>query len=481
MPLPFLAGLGAALVSAGAAAVGTATAAGAAAVTAATGAAATAGGLATTAMAAAGGTAGTLAGAAGSIASAAGGAVAKGTLAGSLSSLSALAADTVSAAASKAMVSEAMKSAVVNTSRMVLSDSAKSAIKLAAKSSTKIPWKDIERGLKVAKQISDIKKSYDVHQLEMEQKRQQMYQQKQQYVQTNPGNVHKTPEELEQERQDKIMNDLLNIMLERELTNKDIQLALEKLIQNEIDMFNPDHQKLFNDFKQSVIEMTASFNSTEEQTSTDEIFSALNKLNVGDVFAFGLYPKNLADQFEPLEWQVLDKQADKMLVVTRYGIDSCDYNSDNSSITWEKCSLRQELNGGFLRGVFPKNELSFILEAVISNVPNPWYNTHSGSNTKDRVFLLSAEEVQKYFKSDSDRQCEPTRYAIEKGAYVGDGKHCTWWTRTAGDSNGTVVTLRSNGTIRKDGLYPSFHKGDDGKNCYRGVVRPAMWLKLKEM
>ena len=97
------------------------------------------------------------------------------------------------------------------------------------------------------------------------------------------------------------------------------------------------------------------------------------------------------------------------------------------------------------------------------------------------VRTYEKEEKQAYVEDYKNSGESLARYALEKGAYVGDGKHCTWWTRTAGDSNGTVVTLRSNGTIRKDGLYPSFHKGADGKNCYRGVVRPAMWLKLKEM
>ena len=46
-----------------------------------------------------------------------------------------------------------------------------------------------------------------------------------------------------------------------------------------------------------------------------------------------------------------------------------------------------------------------------------------GSATQDRGFLLSIEEVEKYFKTDEDRKCKPTQYAVKQGV---NGENC-WW------------------------------------------------------
>ena len=45
---------------------------------------------------------------------------------------------------------------------------------------------------------------------------------------------------------------------------------------------------------------------------------------------------------------------------------------------------------------------------TVSANKNPKYDTDPGNTAKDRVFLLSIVEAEKYFTSDEARKCIPT-------------------------------------------------------------------------
>lgn len=63
-----------------------------------------------------------------------------------------------------------------------------------------------------------------------------------------------------------------------------------------------------------------------------------------DVF-FGTYPQSeFGDDKTPIEWLVLDREGDKALLLSWYGLDTQPYNADSSDITWAACSLRKWLN-----------------------------------------------------------------------------------------------------------------------------------------
>ena len=106
---------------------------------------------------------------------------------------------------------------------------------------------------------------------------------------------------------------------------------------------------------------------------------------------------------------------------------------------------------------------------------NPSYNTSPGSNTNDKVFLLSITEVNKYFKSDDARKCVPTAYAIANGAYrsfnyaVGGRDTCCWWLRSPGFDSYSAADVSDGGSV-----YGSGRSVDTGIDA----VRPALWINL---
>jgi hypothetical protein len=209
--------------------------------------------------------------------------------------------------------------------------------------------------------------------------------------------------------------------------------------------------------------------SISEQYRTEKLKTA----QVGDYVYFGSYEQNnnTSDGAEEIEWLVLDKQDDKILVVSKYGLDAKPYNKEYVGITWEKCTLRSWLNDDFYNAAFNVYEKKAIIQTTVS----PGYTSHPENDTVDNVFLLSINEANRYFSSDSVRKCVSTDYAIAQGAdksykyKVGGNYSCWWWLRSPGDNQRRAAYVYFDGSV-----YLSGHDvGDDGV-----CVRPALWINL---
>lgn len=106
---------------------------------------------------------------------------------------------------------------------------------------------------------------------------------------------------------------------------------------------------------------------------------------------------------------------------------------------------------------------------TVSADKNPDYSTNPGNATQDQVFLLSITEVNKYFSSNSARQCKPTDYAVANGAWENDSGNCWWWLRSPGYDQDGAADVRAHGDVGEYGNYV------DRVNT---AVRPALWIDL---
>ena len=172
---------------------------------------------------------------------------------------------------------------------------------------------------------------------------------------------------------------------------------------------------------------------------------------------FGNYPQTLNDQNAPIEWQVLSIENNKMLVISRYGLDSKRF--DSSSNNWANSEIRQWLNGEFYNKAFTEQEKMRINLSNLSDV-----------GTSDNVFLLSKEEAKKYFANNNERKCKATEYAKKNGVYVNSANdYGIWWLRSPhSDYSNRVYNIISIGSV---GRYCGVHYSD----C---AVRPALWINL---
>ena len=159
-----------------------------------------------------------------------------------------------------------------------------------------------------------------------------------------------------------------------------------------------------------------------------------------------------------------------MLVISKYALDCQPYSTSYTSVTWETCSLRKWLNGSFFNAAFSSEEKKSIIRSTVTADKNPSYSTSPGKNTMDKVFLLSIDEVNKYFSSDSARQCHGTAYCFAQGAYKSAYSVCLWWLRTPGVNSHYAASVEPGNSVRDDGTVVDVRDY---------AVRPALWIDLE--
>ena len=194
-----------------------------------------------------------------------------------------------------------------------------------------------------------------------------------------------------------------------------------------------------------------------------KVFSA------GTYLVFGSYPQTKTGNDDtPIEWLILESDGETALLISRYALDCKPYNK-NKDTTWETCTLRGWLNDEFFNKAFSADEKKSILQSDVSADKNPEYNVNPGNATKDKVFLLSVVEANKYFKSNDARMCAPTDYAIQRGEWgpYESRNVCRWWLRSPGCISNCAAYVYTDGSIYNYYVYISGY-----------AVRPCVRVRL---
>ena len=199
---------------------------------------------------------------------------------------------------------------------------------------------------------------------------------------------------------------------------------------------------------------------------------------VGNIVTYGHYEQdnNTNNGKEAIEWIVLkyDNVSRKSLLLSRYGLDARRFDASKYQ-GWAKSEMRSWLNTTFLNNAFTAKEKEGI---VTTKVSTPNYEGYSGgSDTQDKIWLLSRDEATTYFKNGEARKAIPTKYAVSKRAYQYSGSNsncklngtgcCWWWLRSPGYSSSDASRVYGGGSINSDYVYST-----------NGSVRPAFWLDL---
>jgi hypothetical protein len=198
------------------------------------------------------------------------------------------------------------------------------------------------------------------------------------------------------------------------------------------------------------------------------------------------------------KWRMLERRGGEALLISEYVIESREYQSSNGdrpiSATWAECELRAYLNGEFLQR-FSEEERAWISATHNVNKDNPWFYewypgeenswaAEGGEDTTDHVFLLSLEEVVKYFGDSGiygsadrpeycliDDQYNAGRVArsLAAGQEGEAASPAAWWLRSPGYFGSDAAYVSDSGIVSVEG-------GDIWEA--RGV-RPAMWVWLE--
>ena len=138
---------------------------------------------------------------------------------------------------------------------------------------------------------------------------------------------------------------------------------------------------------------------TREEKNTAEKSNPYSNVQVGDHIEFGSYEQDgdETNGAEPISWEVLDIEDGKALIISDYVLDVMEYHKDDEDITWADCTLRTWLNNDFYEEAFTEKEQGSIDYSEIQNTDNFAFGTEGGEDTEDYVFLLSLDEVKKYY------------------------------------------------------------------------------------
>ena len=209
-------------------------------------------------------------------------------------------------------------------------------------------------------------------------------------------------------------------------------------------------------------------------------------VSVGDIIPFGGF-----------NWRVLDVQGGRALIITDRVIDQRPYDHGDVAVTWETSEIRQWLNSEFFAR-FSLSDQARIAEAYVVNHNNPWdftdwgghRNTPGGNNTRDRIFLLSIDEVLRYL-GDSGLVARGTSLGADArdadanpelfGRYIDDqysdarmaldlgGSFSWWWLRSPGIDPYRAAIVGWRGYLGLIGGWVGW---------FDGGIRPALWLYL---
>lgn len=191
--------------------------------------------------------------------------------------------------------------------------------------------------------------------------------------------------------------------------------------------------------------------AVEDTTGT---LNPFENAKVGDYVKFGNYPQTGEGKKQPIEWQVLAKENNKMLVISRYALDAKRFDDDSNN--WKNSEIRSWLNGDFYNNAFNEKEKKCIKSSNLSDV-----------GTIDNVFLLSRKEAKKYFVSKEIRKCKVTDYAKNNSDWLDDNDYSWWWLRSLELNYDNVVSLvgRTGNVSSSDVSFEIF-------------VRPALWINI---
>ena len=203
-----------------------------------------------------------------------------------------------------------------------------------------------------------------------------------------------------------------------------------------------------------------------------------------EVIIDGTEYRNLNDRYfalEPIEWDILEQKEGSALLFPKKGLDCVPYHNALENAHWEDSSIRKWLNADFLRSAFG-TEAESILETTVDNDDNFYFDTACGNPTKDKVFLLSEEEVFCSRKAsdycfacsdathDPNRCVKPTRYALARGAWTSrENGNGLWMLRTNGYNAANAVYVGDVGDIYNRGMPVT---------CPDAVIMPALRLSI---
>lgn len=198
----------------------------------------------------------------------------------------------------------------------------------------------------------------------------------------------------------------------------------------------------------------------------------------GDVIDFGSFEQdgNDANGPEPIQWIVLERFDDRLLLLSADVLEARQYNHvPFQDVTWADSDLRAWMNGDFFASAFTPAQQGIIPSVLNENADQPIAGTPGGAPTQDRVFALSEQESVVYLSGSANRSdigAAPASQAAASGPLaVSEDGTADWWLRSPGTYAFAAQYVDTAGAPLPSGANVDVLYG----------VRPALWIDIAEV
>lgn len=200
---------------------------------------------------------------------------------------------------------------------------------------------------------------------------------------------------------------------------------------------------------------------------------------VGSVVKFGRYEQdgNLDNGPEDIKWIVLAREDNKLLLISKYSLLTSSYVPSTEfwecakknmplNLAWESSVARSVLNSEFYSQAFTEEEQEKIALTTVIPDKDPSGNATDEPTTQDFIFILSASEATEYFRNDTARECNVTKYLVQRDEMK--AKFSEWWLRSLGEDDLCITRVEGYGGINLNGY------------CAASEIqlRPVLWLDI---
>ena len=171
-------------------------------------------------------------------------------------------------------------------------------------------------------------------------------------------------------------------------------------------------------------------------------------------------------RFGGIDWLVLDETEGKILILSEFTLFDMAFNTAYMPVTWEDSTIRNYLNNEFFNS-FSQRDRERIAETRVINddIMTSLRGSHrflvpAGNDTYDMIFLLSLDEVIKYFPTRAERIVRTLP------DHARPNTEWAWVLRTPGSDNFTTQWI----------LLGGVNDTWDVNQTHAAGIRPAMWL-----
>ena len=128
-----------------------------------------------------------------------------------------------------------------------------------------------------------------------------------------------------------------------------------------------------------------------------------------EIVSFGRYWAGTKMENVPIDWVVLDEDEEHLFLVSKQSIVTKPLD-DEGNDGWGHSSIRKWLNNDFFNLAFTEYERCWIVTQELTTHYDEYYdNPAADIKTTDKVFLLSMNDLDKYFTTRESRVAEQSR------------------------------------------------------------------------